>query len=481
MKPVISGIFLLSCFIPSVYGDALSVQQVIERVLHHYPSIRTAALQVEVAQQESLRINSQLGWQLNAAGGYRHDFSLFGSPSNRLDLQAGLSRKLASGDQLGLSANYARDKSDVPISPFYPNPASNVSIELNYRMPLQKGRDNIAFNQSLESAEINASLSQWQLRALLDKLAAQVIDLYYGYAVTQVKIENNQQSISRTEALKQYLNKRTKLGISEDKDILQVNAQLKSQQAQLQAIKVQAEQQKISMNHLMNQNWHSAFETKTEFKAIDKIYHFDDIYTQSLKTNADIQQLNRKIKLAEKQIAIQKDKRKDQLDLVLFVGDKNLSGDVQSGSVNENEVVGGARLEFKRGLDVSGYDAQIYQAQLQRDMALQNKKQVMEDVKYRLAGLLRLIESGKKTLQAYTQSVLAQKQKLEEAQRRYQDGRADTDQLILFENQLSAAMLARDLQSLELQKQAVKVALLQGTLWNQVNLPDVQTLIKRGQ
>lgn len=481
MKPFFHGILVLFCFIPYAHGESLSVQQVIERVLHHYPSIRTAALRVEVAQQETDRINSQLAWQLNAGAGYRHDFSLFGSPSNRMDLQAGLSRKLASGDQLELSANYSRDKSDVPISPFYPNPASNASVELNYRMPLQKGRDNIVFNQSLASAEINAKLSQWQLRALLDKLAAQVIDLYYGYAVTQVRMENNRQSISRTEKLKKYLHKRAQLGISEDKDILQVDAQLKSQQAQLQAVQLQADQQKISLNHLMNRNWQSNIEINKKSDESDKQYRFNDIYKQILLTSADIQKLNEKIKLADKQISIQQDKKKDQLDLVLFIGDKNLSGDVQAGYINENEVVGGARLEYKRGLDLSGYDAAIYQARLQRDIALQNKKQIMEDLKYQLAGLLSAIASGKKTLQAYTQSVQAQKQKLREAQSRYRDGRSSTDQIILFENQLSAAMLARDLQSLEIQKQALKVSLLQGKLWQQVSLPDIQSLIKREQ
>ena len=481
MRNIVVTYFLAFFFAANVNAEKLNLQQVIQQVLHHYPSIRTAALQVEVARQESIRINSQLGWQLNASGGYRHDFSLFGSPNDRFDITGGLSRQLSSGDSLSLSAQLARDNSDVAISPFYPNPATNVNIELNYRMPLQKGSENIGFTQSLTTAELNTHLNEWQLRSLLDQLATQVIDLYFSYAVTQVRIENNRSSILRTKKLKKYLSERTLYGISEDKDILQVDAQLSSQEAELQAINIQASLQNISLNKLMNKDW--GFKFTPEIKYLDDTneYDFNQVYQQVVNVNADIKQLNKKIKLAESNIKVQRDKKKDKLDLVLFIGDKNLSGDVQAGSLNENEIVGGARLEFSRGLDASGDEAQLYQALLQRDVALQSKKQLMQDLQYRLASLLSQINTGRAALNAYQASVEAQRKKLAEAESRYRDGRVDTDLIIQFENQLSLASLAESLQSLELKKLNIKISLLQGVLWQSVQIPEYSLLLKQGK
>ena len=52
-----------------VYAETLTVEQVLQRVVNHYPSIKTASIQVEKAKQESIKIDSQLGWQLGAQAG----------------------------------------------------------------------------------------------------------------------------------------------------------------------------------------------------------------------------------------------------------------------------------------------------------------------------------------------------------------------------------------------------------------------------
>ncbi len=481
MKKIILICYMALAFGVNAYAESLNLKDVVNQVLHHYPSIHTAALQVELARQKSAQINSQLGWQLNLSGGYRHDFSIFGSPNNRYDLAGDLSRQLSSGDHLSMSAQMSRDKSDIAISPFYPNPATNINLELNYRMPLQKGRGNTVHAQSLLAAELDTNLSRWQLMALLDQLTLEVIDLYYSYVITHIRINNYRQSIHRTTKLKNYLNDRTQYGISEDKDLLQVDAQLASQKSELQAINIQAEQQNILLNKLMNKNWEYKFSPHIETKLLTENieYDFDDMYQSILNVNPEIKQINEKIKIAETNIEIERDKKKDKLDLVLFLGDKNLSGDLNIGSLNENEVVGGLRVEFNRGLDSSGSDARIYQAMLARDSAIQTKKQLMLDLRYRLASLLSQIKIGKKALYAYTVSVEAQKKKLAEAELRYRDGRADTDLLIKFENQLSLAVLAKDLQLIDIQKIDQKISVLKGSIWSSIQLPEYPMLLEQ--
>jgi len=56
--------------------------------------------------------------------------------------------------------------------------------------------------------------------------------------------------------------------------------------------------------------------------------------------------------------------------------------------------------------------------------------------------------------------------------KRYRTGRTDTDQLIQFEDQLSQAEFALELQRLELMKRQYKLKLLLGSLWHTITLPE---------
>ncbi len=126
---------LLWCF-GVAHAERLSLEQVIQKVVDHYPSIKTAAMQLEQARQENKRIESQLGWQLSAQAGVRHELSLIGSPVDTLQLGGGLSRLLESGDSMSLNAAVAHDDADTAFATL-PNPSTSTSIDFNYRMPLQ--------------------------------------------------------------------------------------------------------------------------------------------------------------------------------------------------------------------------------------------------------------------------------------------------------------------------------------------------------
>ena len=157
-----------------------------------------------------------------------------------------------------------------------------------------------------------------------------------------------------------------------------------------------------------------------------------------------------------------------------FVGNQTNEGDTVSGSLSESEVVGGIRLEFNRGMDKSGFDAELYQSQIDRGIALQNQKQVLEDLQYELSSLLSEIKVGQNALNAYKQSASSENKKLDEAIKRYKEGRADTDQLIQFESQLSLAELAVELQKIELLRRFYRLSLLRGEIWETIHVADVK-------
>jgi outer membrane protein TolC len=458
-------------FAASLSAQEMSLEQVLQRVIDHYPSLKTAAIQVERARQSSRKIDSQLGWQLGAQVGIKRDVTLFGTPTDVIDVGGALSRTLGSGSTLSIEAGARREDSEGVFSPIIPNPATSTSVDITYRKPLARGSDNPLYIEGLTAAKAEVAAAMAESETLYDLIASQVIDLYVSAATVQAKINNNKMSIVRTRRLQNFIKDRASLGVSEDIDILQVDAQLASLHAKLSVLQTSWQQQLISLNRLMGRKWSSGL-VMTQLTMPDAPKANFNVLFKSVKQHSPkVHSIDARIELADSAIRKRRDEREDSVDLVLFVGNRTQDGTTALGDTSKSEVVGGIRLEFSQSVDKAGVDAELYQAQLDRSAALQDKRQLIEDLEYELSSLLAEIKSNKDAINAYKHSVKSENKKLDDAMERYRTGRTDTDQLIQFEDQLSQAEFALELQHLDLAKRQYNLKLLQGKLWADINLP----------
>ena len=467
------AIHLLIVLMPvTVVAQTVSLDQLIQNVMDHYPSLKTAAIQVERARQENIKVETRLAWQLAAKGGVSRNMSLFGTPTDRLDVSGNLKRGLESGGSLSFNANLNREDATTTFSPSLPNPSITSSVDVSYRHPLAKGANNPAYAQAIEIAEASKMISYAEQQGRHDQLASQIIELYIAAITTHARISNTQQAINRSLRLQAYIKDRSSLGLSEDKDLLQVKAQLSRQQAEFHGLQVVWEKQRIALNRLMGRDWAAPLELVLDDKIQLPAQPDDELYQQVKKHSPEMAKIDQQLKLSDAAIKLSRDAKKDGLDLLMYLGNQTYGGDTATGSQTESEVFGGLSIEYNRGLDKSGYDAEIYQAQLDRGIALQNKKQIMEDLYYDLSSLLAEIKASNMAVKAYQSSVNNENKKLKEAEQRYKSGRTDTDQLIQFESQLSQAKLAYELQKIELNRRHYNLNLLLGLLWNNIKLPD---------
>ena len=458
------------------YSQSLTLEQVLQRVIDHYPSIKTASIQVEKAKQESIKIDSQLAWQLGAQAGISRNVSLFGIASDKLDASGSLSHQLKSGSTLSIDASLAYEDSETSFSPTIPNPATVTSVNLSYREPLSQGASNPSFNEAKTSAKAGVIIAKAEKEKLYDQLANSVIDIYLSAAITQSRISNISKAVNRTQRLQKFIKNREKLGIAEEKDTLQVDAQLLSQKAELSALNIVWHKQRIALNRLMGSSVDAQLNPEIVTDNQDNQV-FETVYKSASTHSPELKTVNGRILLADSAIRLQRDADKDNLDLILYVGATNQSGDLAVGNSNESDIVGGARLEFAQNQDKSGLDAQLYQAQLERSAAIEDKRQIIEDLHYDLSSLLVEIKASKDSLTVYKQSVDSERRKLKEAESRYKTGRADTDQLIQFESQLSIAELSLELQQIELVRRNLTLRLKQGGLWNSVHKPELDNFL----
>ncbi|HED34334.1 MAG TPA: TolC family protein [Gammaproteobacteria bacterium] len=461
-------LFMISA--AQVQAESMSLQQVLQRVLDHYPSVKTAALQVQKAKQENIKVESQLSWILNAGAGYERDTSFFGTAVDRYNAQGSMNRQLSNGGSLGFNVSLLDENAIDIVVPTIPNPLTKTRVDANYRHKFGKGSGNPGYKEGLEVASAGELLASGDRQAFYDQLASQVIDIYLAGAITQARIKNINKSIERTHRLHRYIEKEYKLGLSEEKDVLQVEARLRINEADKKSLQVAWQNQLISLNRLMGRQWQREMLPET---LIDRSQPttFDILYQQAQTYSSALKQVYARLKIADSTIRTRRDLYKDDLDVVMFAGNETNKGDTLFGGLEESELIGGVRLEFNRGLDKSGFDADIRQAHYDRGIALQDKKQILEDLQYDLASLLSEIKFSEQALAAFVKSVKAEDKKLKEAVKRYKEGRIETDRVIDFESDLAISELSYDLQLIELIRRYHQLNLLRGGIWKNIVLP----------
>ena len=448
---------------------AKSYETVLGRVIQVYPNLQSAILQVERSTLELDRIYATLGWKASADTIISHDLGGFGTPADVITARGLLTRKLESGDSITLDASYVRTDNELVFINTLPNPSNDSAVNLSYRRPLQKGAGNIEYQSSQEAAKAQIKSSKAEEYELRDQLAKQVANLYFGLATIEVNLANTKEGIDRLRRLFEYVTRNKKLGISEEKDSLQSQARLDRKLAELTALVTARNQQLYNLNRLMNLPASTRFTTSLDYSQQElpprSVLH-DEVfsYSPALKKAYAGKQA------AESDIELQRDNKKDVIDVIVSVGARAKSGPVEDTDIDETDLAGKVGLEYRAALDKSGLRAALQQALLNRDIADNQIRQLGIDLNNEIDRLQGLIRDQKKSIASNSRLKQAEKKKFDEAVSRFRSGRTTTADLIIFEEDLSLAEFALANSKVDLVNSLNELARLRGSIWRNLDI-----------
>jgi len=450
----------------------LDIYRVLQEVIDKYPSLALASLKVQQAQTKLAQIRGLLDWRLQASAGVAKEPGFFLGTTNSLKTNANFSRRLENGDSLAIIAALNRSDSEMSLSPTFPNPSYNTQVRINYRKPLLRDNGFASFSQDLKNAGLNTQWAQQNRLSAYEGILGQVIGIFYSINATVRQVENIHQSLERTKRLRKFIKGRLNLGIAENKDILQILAQIDSQNAQLQVLDSAIKQQYINLNRLLVNPWDTPLQLEVE-NSQQPLTSYQENIVLVEKHNPRLAMLDIQLQIANNNLEKIRDLNKDSADLVVYAGAQSVSGDSAMGSVEENDTIGGISLEYQINRGKQAKAAQQKELQTLVDMALVEKKYSLNDLQYDVAELVSGINLDNQAIAAYEKSVASEKKKLDDAEARYRRGRIDIDRVIGFENQLSAAELALEIQRIELEKRRVSLSVINGKIWNQLKIPEM--------
>ena len=460
----------------------LNIYQVMQRVLDRYPLLKTSELEVAQAAELKQEIESSLGWQLNSSAGVTHDLTGFGTPSDRMDINSAVGRQLKSGSTISLSGAYRYEDSSLSINPALPNPAHTTRLDLSYRLPLSQGENNPLYSEGLITAESSHNLAKAKQLSTRISLAEQVTNIFYASAVTRARILNARQAVRRAKKLETYIDKNVRLGLSEEKDKLQVVAQYNSKLSDLSAIRIQWKQQQNSLNRLMLEGVGKDVYPSLISHESYSSYNLQELIETTKSYHPAIKTSQEQLLIAESKINSAKDKKKDTLDLVMSVGSRTSDGTSKSGTVSERDWAGSINLEYKHLFDDTGVTSKYKQAQFEKNIALENITKVNDDILYTTSGLVAEINAAKLAVSTAENKLKSELLKLKEAEHRFRTGRANTAQLIQFQNEYSFAELSYQNQKIDLNSRIIALQIFSGKFWDKLTLasmPSAQHGVKK--
>lgn len=463
--------FLSSMFVTTPVLAAkkteLTLYQVMQRVLDRYPSLKISAMEVAQAAEQRQQVESSLGWILNSTAGITHDLTGFGTPSDRLDISGSIGRQLKSGATLSLSGGYRYEDSSLPFDPL-PNPAHTTKLDLSYRLPLSQGEDNPLYLEGLVSADAGHDLAKANQLLTRITLAEKVKDLFYSSVSTHARIANARQGVQQARKLEVYINKNIKLGLMEKKDQLQARAQLHLKLADLSAIQLQWKQQQTSLNRLMLEEWEQDIQPILMSIKNNKHYNLNNLIKTTENHHPAVKISQAKLQIAESRIKSARDSKKDNLDLVVSVGSRTSDGDNTAGTVSERDWAGAVSIEYQHLFNDKGLSSKYKQALLEKNIALQDIQKTNDDIRYTVSGLIAEIKAAKLAVKTAYQKLNSESLKLKEAEYRFRNGRADTAQLIQFQNEYSFAQLTYQNQKVDLNNRIIALQIFTGQFWNEL-------------
>lgn len=452
-----------------VNAEELTLAGAVNKLKNYYPSLKIAQIKAQQANLEIETIKSQLDWSLNGSVAMTHDVSAFSTPYDRFEAGGSVSRKLESGHTMGISGRYQYNDDSFVINNSFPNPSQSVNLDLSYRVPLGRGENNTIYNQSLMIADIQRNIEKLNEKSILKSLLEQVINLFYEIDNTEKRLNYTQLSINRSERLRDYISRNKQLGIYENKDVLQADAQLLKVKADRENLLLLLSEQKYALIKLLGISSDENITLKIEDAPVIGLSG-DALLMAVVNDHPQLHIKKHLVEASDARIISALNENNDQKDIIFSIGARSLYGDANTDSVSEEDYAAQLKFEYKYDLGKRSYNAKIDKVKKEKDIALQEVALIESDIKYQLNALLYKINKQQDILNQLKKHKVISQEKYDDANQRYKKGRIDTTDLIKFESDLHSANLDYAAININLSRSRMNMALLSGMIWDMLAL-----------
>lgn len=315
----------------TLHRKALSLHEAILLALRHNPDVKNAEIQ-RISDKFALRAaenNFELQYSLtgDAENNYSKVSSL-SSTTNTAQLTPGISKNGIYGTQYGLQMNNT-------LTDGVYNPGINLAIT----QPLMRGFGKNVATASLYTAEENEKINKLNLRSQLIQTVVSVITAYRQLVADQNNISIDQLSMNDYKKTVNMDKALIKAGRIAPTEVMQAQADYAQAQLAMRDDQNTVITDKLNLLDVIGLPPDTKFKVPTDITLGNKsVLSIQDVYKTALGNSIAYLSQIEQVKIAQRQLLVDKDASRTRLDLAVNVSKNNQEQTVVTDSKNNNQI-----------------------------------------------------------------------------------------------------------------------------------------------
>ncbi len=383
---------------------------------------------------------------LNAQAVYLNDqrktaSSAFGTKNSTNKYSLGFEKTIPTGTKLGIEFADARSASNSTFSSINPNYDANVKLSLN--QPLGSNFFGMLDRSRIKLSRLDISNSDFNVLNRIELSLAGLQKTYWNLVLRLEELNIARQMLERSENLYKVFEQRYKLGLVEDAELFGLKANLIQNNVD---INIARQKSRIAQNDLLlalneeNFKLNIVPKNKLEFKALKVSAR--DILLAAINQRRDYKQAKNNLLIRNINLSMKKNSLWPRIDLAASFAKNGLEATQADAWKNVSEqdnpevYVG---LSFSIPLENRSARSEKQKAENEKAKALLSIKKIEHAIIVEIHNAVDAVNVSQKNIKSRQEIVALQEKKLLYEEKRFRNGRSNTDTLVRFQRDLLLA------------------------------------------
>ncbi|MBU0961413.1 MAG: TolC family protein [Proteobacteria bacterium] len=353
-----------------------------------------------------------------------------------------VSKKLATGTEVGISWNNGRDNNDFGLSLINPLYTSGVDLEIS--QPLLQGLGSEVQTAGIRAAEKKSEAAAFFVHREAAELTSQVRKAYWELVSALQDIEVLQLSLTLARQLEDETQSRIEAGVLAQVEIFQPQSEVARREQNLisgeRAVGVAEDNLRFLLN---NQEWNRQLTPTDRPEIVPSLPVLDTILNNALANRPDIKAADMQTEAAKITTVSLKDRTLPALDLFGSVGlagnEEDYGGALERLS-NDGDTRWQVGISFSTPLENRSAEGQYRQAKASLNRAKVQAELLRQQTRSLARQAVRDIRLSLKAIEATRKTTLASQKRLEGEQTKFEVGRATTYDVLVAQEAFAKAV-----------------------------------------
>jgi Outer membrane protein len=427
---------------------AVSLNEYLDQVRSQSTAYKGASEQAEGSELQSREADLIFTPQLYAEANVGHD----GKPGvpkmyDEIKTQSyilGVSQQFDFGLQAKVSYNWGRTQFEGAGVQISPTDYWSAAPKLELSMPLWGGGFGSTARANEDVSRAQAMAQKYQAQNQGSTILANAEAVYWKVAAWQDVIKAQEQALQAAQSIYDYVNKKRRMNLGEDADVVQARALVEARTLELQVARNESADAQRTYNRFLNKEANApvAALDKVDYKSLENL----TVPTARPGDRADVQATEEQLKAARAASTLAYERNRPTLNAfgsyAMNGQDEALNEAMkEAGYTEQDTAYVGMRFQMPLNFGAAG-DAKAGALKTQR-AAEYNREYALYAQEQDWTNLTRNLSDARDNLKLLGRIEEAQKTKLEVERRRLKQGRTTTYQVLLFEQDYTSSALTK--------------------------------------